>query len=693
MAKGNNATSYQNFSFEKELLHRISHSHPILFPSLPLASSLFTSSQPSSPFLSENFAGGSDQLLRTIYDRLSWTDIGSYFSTLINGMGLGQNISDSGHIYSEPNLANQFVYDMMLRIPGERTGNANLLEGKKAKKGDDTFEESNSVRTIDNILWKPKENSSRGKSTILANYKSYYSTPLEKNETFYKSHYYNYLPHPQYLEPPNNYKDNRNSSIINSNYYGLLRQNDNLGFNLQTLSRLSWTDIGSYFSTLINGMGLGQNISDSGHIYSEPNLANQFVYDMMLRIPGERTGNANLLEGKKAKKGDDTFEESNSVRTIDNILWKPKENSSRGKSTILANYKSYYSTPLEKNETFYKSHYYNYLPHPQYLEPPNNYKDNRNSSIINSNYYGLLRQNDNLGFNLQTLSRLSWTDIGSYFSTLINGMGLGQNISDSGHIYSEPNLANQFVYDMMLGIPGGVEDGTLNEKQKNRKDETDVSYASDHSLSRLEKNITSSKLNIISDNSFDEMLNRYNADAITLGPNIIFATDKFNTYTPQGMALLVHELTHAYQLKKLHELPVGDFRNAANRLNDSWEQEALDNEQFAYNFLTYTNKLNQIALPYSNIDAIYDNHMVSIGSPYHNADSYDTHADYDKSSLNYAKTSIDLTTIIEMISKKLNFLPTIRIFFKRVRILQISYRSFLSYSYNQAHFISLKQEP
>ena len=68
------------------------------------------------------------------------------------------------------------------------------------------------------IFMETKGKSSRGKSTILANYKSYYSTPLEKNETFYKSYYYNYFPHPQYLVQPNNYNDNRNSSNINSNY-------------------------------------------------------------------------------------------------------------------------------------------------------------------------------------------------------------------------------------------------------------------------------------------------------------------------------------------------------------------------------------------------------------------------------------------------------------------------------------------
>ena len=90
-------------------------------------------------------------------------------------MGLGQNVSDisgssnsrnSNPVYSEPNLANQFVYDMMLRIPGEGIESANLLERRKSKKGDDTFEKTSSVRNINNNIWKPNETALRGKSAI-----------------------------------------------------------------------------------------------------------------------------------------------------------------------------------------------------------------------------------------------------------------------------------------------------------------------------------------------------------------------------------------------------------------------------------------------------------------------------------------------------------------------------------------------
>ena len=126
------------------------------------------------------------------------------------------------------------------------------------------MKKTSNVRIIKNNLWKPNETSSRGKSTIkriLANYKDYYN-PLVKNEAFYKGYYDNYFPHPQYLEIPNNYNSNSNITSIISNYYDLFGQKENLGFNLQTLSRLSWSDIGDYFTTLINEMGLGQNVSN-----------------------------------------------------------------------------------------------------------------------------------------------------------------------------------------------------------------------------------------------------------------------------------------------------------------------------------------------------------------------------------------------------------------------------------------------
>ena len=292
---------------------------------------------------------------------------------------------------------------------------------------------------------------------------------------------------------------------------------------------------------------------------------------------------------------------------------------------------------------------------------PNNYNDySIITSNFNSNYYDLLGQKENLGFNLQTLSRLSWSDIGDYFSTLINEIGLGLNVSNissrsgGGPMFSEPNLTNQYVYDMMLRIPGErPKEGTIKERIT-KKYGFDVSYADDDNLRRLDKNITSSRINIVTDNSFNEIADRYNADAITLGPNIIFAKDKFNSQTPQGMALLVHELTHIYQLKKLHDSPYGNYHNPANSLKNKWEQEALNNEQFAYELLTDSNKLYENALSYGKIHAMYDQNMVSsFVLPYHIANNYDINGDYNDNRVNNArKTSVDLTTILEIVSKK-----------------------------------------
>ena len=134
------------------------------------------------------------------------------------------------------------------------------------------------------------------------------------------------------------------SGVLTLTIY-FLKQKENLGFNLQTLSRLSWSDIGDYFSNLINemglGLGLGLNVSDissgsgSGNASNsqyqpsyllEPNLANQFAYyyNTMLGIPGEKTESANLLEKRKSKKGEDIFEKISNIRNIINNFWNTK---------------------------------------------------------------------------------------------------------------------------------------------------------------------------------------------------------------------------------------------------------------------------------------------------------------------------------------------------------------------------------
>src|SRR5262245_31041592 len=116
-------------------------------------------------------------------------------------------------------------------------------------------------------------------------------------------------------------------------------------------------------------------------------------------------------------------------------------------------------------------------------------------------YNSLFGHRGSLGFNLQALSRLSWFDIGDYFSTLLSELGLvGQNDKNNSiEISSISSLLTPYEYG---------------------------------------------KVNIITDNELSEIPGKYNADAITIGSNIIFRKDKFNAHSPQGIALLVHELTH-----------------------------------------------------------------------------------------------------------------------------------------------------
>ena len=558
-----------------------------------------------------NFPGQKKDLgfnLQTL-SRLSWSDIGDYFSNLINEVGLGLNVRDiinsssisnnssindiSGNIsplYFEPSLANQFVYDYMIhRIPGEETRSASLLQGGKSKKGNDSFEKTSSVKGISsNIQSKDPDLWKQGKlPTIISIIKHIQNTDKDYN-----------------------------------NFPG---QKKDLGFNLQTLSRLSWSDIGDYFSNLINEVGLGLNVRDiinsssisnnssindiSGNIsplYFEPSLANQFVYDYMIhRIPGEETRSASLLQGGKSKKGNDSFEKTSSVKGISsNIQSKDPDLWKQGKlPTIISIIKHIQNTDKDYN-----------------------------------NFPG---QKKDLGFNLQTLSRLSWSDIGDYFSNLINEVGLGLNVRDiinsssisnnssindiSGNIsplYFEPSLANQFVYGTKSKIPVEKEDDRIREAKITKRYLMDIYDTYRYNIYRHNTNIASPQINIITDNSFSEIADRYNADAVTLGPNVIFAKNKFDSHSPRGIALLVHELTHIYQLKKLQDFPQGNYHDSVARFKDEWEQEALLNEQFTYDLLTFPTTLYQNALPYSDIQAMsYNNIVSSIAPPYYLANS------------------------------------------------------------------------
>jgi hypothetical protein len=79
----------------------------------------------------------------------------------------------------------------------------------------------------------------------------------------------------------------------------------------------------------------------------------------------------------------------------------------------------------------------------------------------------------------------------------------------------------------------------------------------------------------------NSLTNSLGADAVTLGRNIFFARGKYNPKTPQGLALIVHELTHIKQLQKNTNLQKGDL-GVTQRA--SLEKEALGNERKVLNY-------------------------------------------------------------------------------------------------------------
>jgi hypothetical protein len=113
-------------------------------------------------------------------------------------------------------------------------------------------------------------------------------------------------------------------------------------------------------------------------------------------------------------------------------------------------------------------------------------------------------------------------------------------------------------------------------------------------LNSENKNTDTSKINIFIDSLTNGLTNKYNADAITFGSNIIFAKDKFDIHTPQGISLLMHELTHVYQLRQLQNYHSSEnINNIAYNLKDSLEKEAQDTEQYFYNYFLLSLKNQQ----------------------------------------------------------------------------------------------------
>jgi len=74
----------------------------------------------------------------------------------------------------------------------------------------------------------------------------------------------------------------------------------------------------------------------------------------------------------------------------------------------------------------------------------------------------------------------------------------------------------------------------------------------------------------------ENLTSQLNADAVALKDEIFVSKDNFDLTSPSGLSLLVHEITHVQQ-----------YRNKnfdSSSVNDSHEQEALENESHALSF-------------------------------------------------------------------------------------------------------------
>ena len=103
---------------------------------------------------------------------------------------------------------------------------------------------------------------------------------------------------------------------------------------------------------------------------------------------------------------------------------------------------------------------------------------------------------------------------------------------------------------------------------------------------------TSSNIKVQADDDSSNILKNYNADAMTLGQNILFSKDKFNLRTASGFGLLIHELTHVRQLRNSNSLYSNGYGIKTNQHVPSsmWEKEALDNEKLSLKYFKYLDK-------------------------------------------------------------------------------------------------------
>jgi len=109
--------------------------------------------------------------------------------------------------------------------------------------------------------------------------------------------------------------------------------------------------------------------------------------------------------------------------------------------------------------------------------------------------------------------------------------------------------------------------------------------------------------NLHVDTNANFLASHYGADAVTIGHDVFFRNDQFDTSTIAGFGLLVHELTHISQLE--HQNPAEIDALTEER----WEREAISNENqaiidhydiksqqtYAHNMSKNSNQLNTVA--------------------------------------------------------------------------------------------------
>ena len=106
----------------------------------------------------------------------------------------------------------------------------------------------------------------------------------------------------------------------------------------------------------------------------------------------------------------------------------------------------------------------------------------------------------------------------------------------------------------------------------------------DHQIEREDD----SKIRIYKNSFSSSITNYFNAHGLTFGRNI-FLGNNYRLDSPQGFALLVHELTHIKQLTNDRNLSIGGIYAMRRRF---LEQEALENERKAfYDYSIYSNHL------------------------------------------------------------------------------------------------------